>query len=77
MLPHGIISMRIRIRRVRRRTDLQPGTKVHHFVFGDGVVVEIDSAKEAHLIQFEGMDTPRRLSVRAKLEIIKKEVKQE
>ena len=56
---------------------LQPGTKVHHFVFGDGVVVEIDSAKEAHLIQFEGMDTPRRLSVRAKLEIIKKEVKQE
>ena len=56
---------------------LQPGTKAHHIVFWDGVVVEIDSAKEAHLIQFEGMDTPRRLSVRAKLEIIKKEVKQE
>lgn len=49
---------------------LAVGTRVKHFVFGEGTVVGIDRKKEAHVIQFEGMDTPRRLAVRARLEVI-------
>ena len=45
-----------------------PGTRVHHAVFGDGTVLEIDPVQKAQLIQFDSMPTPRTISMRAKLE---------
>ena len=45
-----------------------PGTRVHHAVFGDGTVLEVDPVQKAQLIQFDSMPTPRAISMRAKLE---------
>ena len=45
-----------------------PGTRVRHALFGPGTVVEADQERSAHLIQFDDMPTPRRISFRAKLE---------
>ena len=47
---------------------LEPGTRVRHFVFGEGTVVSVDDDRGAYQIQFDSMDTPRSLSLRAKLE---------
>ncbi|MBQ8837497.1 MAG: UvrD-helicase domain-containing protein [Clostridia bacterium] len=46
------------------------GTRVKHPILGKGTVVDIDEGKSAYLIQFDGIDTPRAISQRAKLEII-------
>lgn len=43
------------------------GTRVEHFLFGRGTVLDIDTDKKAHIIQFDDMDTPRAISFRAKL----------
>ena len=44
------------------------GQRVRHALFGTGTVLEADLDKGAHLIQFDELDTPRRISFRAKLE---------
>ena len=49
---------------------LPPGQRVRHAQFGTGTVVEADPARSAHLIQFDTMPTPRRISLRARLELL-------
>ena len=49
---------------------LPPGQRVRHAQFGAGTVVEADPARSAHLIQFDTMPTPRRISLRARLELL-------
>lgn len=44
------------------------GQRVRHSVFGEGTVLEVDREKQAHVIQFDNMGTPRSISFRAKLE---------
>ena len=39
-------------------------------VFGEGTLLDVDLNKGAHVIQFDGMGTPRSISLRAKLEKI-------
>ena len=46
------------------------GQRVRHAVFGTGTVTGVDKDKGAHVVQFDGMDTPRTISFRAKLEKI-------
>ena len=48
----------------------EPGQRVEHFLFGKGVVREVDLVKKAHIISFDDMDTPRAISFRAKLTAI-------
>ena len=47
---------------------LPPGTRVRHSVFGPGTVLDADKDKAAHIIQFDGISTPRAVSFRARLE---------
>ncbi len=49
---------------------LPVGQRVRHSVFGAGTVVDVDLEKNAHVVQFDGMDTPRSISFRAKLELL-------
>lgn len=44
------------------------GTRVRHSLFGPGTVLDVDPDEAAHLVQFDAMPTPRRISFRAKLE---------
>ncbi|MBQ2058797.1 MAG: UvrD-helicase domain-containing protein, partial [Firmicutes bacterium] len=44
------------------------GTRVRHSVFGAGVVLDADTDKGAHILQFDGISTPRAVSFKAKLE---------
>ena len=44
------------------------GERVTHAAFGLGTVLSVDMDKGAHLVQFDSMSTPRRISFRAKLE---------
>ena len=39
-------------------------------VFGKGTIIDVESKKGAHIIQFDNMDTPRILSFKAKLDIL-------
>ena len=50
----------------------QEGDRVTHAAFGPGTVLSVDVEKGAHLVQFDGMSTPRRISFRAKLERLSK-----
>ena len=45
--------------------DLSPGDKVTHNILGNGKILEIDSAKKTYLIQFENIQTPRKMSFKA------------
>ena len=47
------------------------GQRVRHAVFGEGTVLDVDLNKGAHVIQFDGMGTPRSISLRATLEKIR------
>lgn len=47
---------------------LPVGQRVRHFVFGLGRVLDVDLNRGTHLVQFDDMETPRRISFRAKLE---------
>ena len=49
---------------------LPVGQRVRHALFGTGTVLDVDTEKGAHLVQFDTMPTPRRISFRAKLETI-------
>ena len=44
------------------------GERVRHAVFGSGTVSEVDSARSAYIIKFDGMVTPRSISFRARLD---------
>ncbi|MGN1001786.1 MAG: ATP-dependent helicase [Oscillospiraceae bacterium] len=44
------------------------GQRVRHALFGTGTVLEVDLDQGAHVVQFDEMQTPRRISFRAKLE---------
>lgn len=46
------------------------GQKVKHGIFGNGTIVDVDVSKSAYSILFEGMETPRTISFRVKLESI-------
>ncbi len=46
------------------------GQRVRHFLFGEGTVLGADMEKGAHVIQFDGMKTPRSISFRVKLETL-------
>ncbi len=47
---------------------LAVGQRVRHAVFGEGVVVDVDRDRGAHIIQFDDMDTPRAITFKARLE---------
>ena len=44
------------------------GQRVRHAMFGPGTVLSVDRDKGAHVVQFDGMQTPRKISFRARLE---------
>ncbi len=44
------------------------GTRVRHAIMGEGTVEEVDTEKKAYLIRFDGFDTARAISFKAKLE---------
>ena len=46
------------------------GQRVRHAVFGTGTVTDVDRDRGAHVIQFDSMDTPRRITFRVKMERI-------
>ncbi|MBR1496366.1 MAG: UvrD-helicase domain-containing protein [Oscillospiraceae bacterium] len=48
----------------------EPGQRVRHSVFGLGVVLRADPERGVHLVQFEGMSSPRSISFKAKLEAV-------
>lgn len=47
---------------------LPVGQRVRHALFGLGTVLDVDRDRGAHLVRFDELDTPRRISFRAKLE---------
>lgn len=47
--------------------EFSKGDRIKHGVFGTGTIVDIDKTKGAYIIQFDGLDTPRSLSVRVRL----------
>ena len=47
---------------------LSVGQRVRHALFGLGTVLDVDRDRGAHLVRFDDLDTPRRISFRAKLE---------
>ena len=52
------------------RASIEPGTRVAHKAFGQGVVQGIDEQKRAYIIVFDDLDTPRCISLRVKLEVV-------
>ena len=44
------------------------GERVRHAVFGCGTVADVDTARSAYIIEFDGMETPRSISFRARLD---------
>ncbi len=44
------------------------GQRVEHMIFGPGTVVEVDLENSAHMVLFDEIGTPRKISFRAKLE---------
>ena len=49
---------------------LDRGSRVSHFIFGQGVVLDVDRAKGAYAVKFDSMDTPRDISFKVKLKRI-------
>lgn len=46
------------------------GSRVRHKAFGEGVIQGVDEQKRAYVIAFDGLDTPRSISFRVKLETV-------
>ena len=44
------------------------GQKILHKIFGPGTIADVDTEKSAYAILFDGMETPRTISFRVKLE---------
>ena len=49
---------------------LRIGQRVNHAIFGPGTVVGIDTQKQAHLVRFDRLSTPRAISFKAKLDTL-------
>ena len=49
------------------QAQFQPGDRVRHAIMGDGVIVEVELAASAYVVQFDILPTQRRISFRAKL----------
>ena len=49
------------------QTAYTPGQRVRHGIFGEGTILEIDTERQAWIIRFDGLQTPRTLTFRAKL----------
>ena len=47
---------------------LPAGARVRHEIFGAGTVLETDVGRGSYLIQFDSVQTPRRIAFRIKLE---------
>lgn len=45
-----------------------PGDRVTHSIMGPGTLLDLDRDKSAYLIQFDSLPTPRKISMKAKLE---------
>jgi DNA helicase-2/ATP-dependent DNA helicase PcrA len=45
-----------------------PGDRVVHSIMGPGQIVDIDADKSAYVVKFDAIPTPRRISMKAKLE---------
>ena len=52
------------------QTVFPAGQRVRHALFGPGTVLDTDMDRGAHVVQFDEMETPRKISFRAKLERI-------
>ena len=52
------------------KTALPEGTRVRHDIFGEGTVISFDAGAGVHIVQFDMLDTPRRLNARLKLEVL-------
>ena len=52
------------------KTALPEGTRVRHEIFGEGMIVDFDPGAGVYVIQFDMLDTPRRLNARLKLEVL-------
>lgn len=50
------------------QTVFGPGQRVRHSIFGEGTILEVDLERQAWVIRFDGLQTPRTLTFRAKLE---------
>lgn len=48
----------------------EPGQRIRHRIFGEGTILEADREKRAHVIQFDELETPRRISFRVNLELL-------
>jgi DNA helicase-2/ATP-dependent DNA helicase PcrA len=48
--------------------DFRPGDQIVHSIMGAGVILDIDTDKHAYLIKFDGIETPRKVSMKAKIE---------
>lgn len=46
------------------------GQRVKHSVFGTGVILDVDTAKSAYLVQFDEIPTPRSISFKVKLNVV-------
>ncbi len=46
------------------------GSRIKHAILGKGTVVDIDLNRGAYMVQFDGIDTPRAISQRVKLDIL-------
>ena len=61
-----------RLSHALERPALEVGDQVRHAVFGCGTIVDMDAERGAYSIMFEGFETARTLSWRAKLEPLPK-----
>ena len=51
--------------------DFHVGERVKHPIMGEGVIKDVDMKKNAYIVQFVELKTPRAISFRAKLEKMK------
>ena len=64
----AIALSRARLSSGTEAPSLSPGDRVRHPIMGTGTVLESDARTGAHLVQFDGVSTPRAISFRAKME---------
>ena len=55
------------------RAALTKGTCVVHGILGKGIILEVDEARKTFVIQFDTVATPRKLSFKAPLKVVKPE----
>lgn len=51
-------------------TSLPEGTRVRHAAFGDGTIIGVDEGKQAHIVQFDSLPTPRHIAFRVSLKVL-------